>query len=241
MQLDGARYFYLRRAPGDNNEKLCVRDAAGGQERVLVDPDALATKPGQHFTINYFTPSLDGRYVAFGISEGGSEDSVIHVIETATGKQLPDAIDRAKFVGVTAWRPDGTLFYYMRLPKLAPGQSENEAEQRAVNFLHVLGNDPDKDVPVLGFGINPAIVLDPNDFSVVAVSPSSLYAIGLIVHGVRNEVTLYAAPLASVTGPQTPWKRLADVRRRRYQLRLARRHPLSPDPTRTRHITKCSR
>ncbi len=211
VQLDGSRYFYLRRAPGDNNEKLCVRDAAGGQERVLVDPDALATKPGQHFTINYFTPSLDGRYVAFGISEGGSEDSVIHVIETATGKQLPDAIDRAKFVGVTGWRPDGTSFYYMRLPKLAAGQSANEAEQRAVNYLHVLGSDPDKDVPVLGFGINPKIVLDPNDFSVVAVSPVSSYAIGLIVHGVRNEVTVYAAPLASITGPQTPWKKLLDV------------------------------
>jgi prolyl oligopeptidase len=211
VQLDGSRYFYLRRAPADNNEKLCVRDAAGGQERVLVDPDVLATKPGQHFTINYFTPSLDGRYVAFGISEGGSEDSVIHVIETATGKQLPDAIDRAKFVGVTGWRPDGTSFYYMRLPKLAAGQSANEAEQRAVNYLHVLGSDPDKDVPVLGFGINPAIVLDPNDFSVVAVSPDSSYAIGLIVHGVRNEVTVYAAPLASVTGPQTPWKKLLDV------------------------------
>ena len=54
-------------------------------------------------------------------------------------------------------------------------------------------------------------MLDPNDFSVVAVSPVSSYAIGLIVHGVRNEVTVYAAPLAAITGPQTPWKKLLDV------------------------------
>ena len=85
VNLVGSRYFYLRRAPGDSNEKLCVRDTSGGQERVLVDPDALATKPNQHFTINYFQPSLDGRYVAFGISEGGSENSVLHIVETATG------------------------------------------------------------------------------------------------------------------------------------------------------------
>ena len=60
VQLVGSRYFYLRRAPGDSNEKLCVRDTSGGQERVLVDPDMLATKPGQHFTINYFSRPSTG-------------------------------------------------------------------------------------------------------------------------------------------------------------------------------------
>ncbi|MBV9646598.1 MAG: S9 family peptidase [Candidatus Eremiobacteraeota bacterium] len=211
VQLVGSQYFYLRRQPTDNNEKLAVRDVADGAERVLVDPDRLATRPNQHFTINYFLPSLDGKYVAYGISEGGSENSVIHVVETATASVLPDSIDRAKFVGATAWRPDGRSFYYMRYPKLLPGAPQTEAEQRAVNYLHVLGNDPDKDVPVLGFGINPAIALDPNDFSIVSYSPATSYAIGLIAHGVKNEVTMYEAPLSAVSGPSTPWRKIVDV------------------------------
>jgi prolyl oligopeptidase len=211
VQLVASQYFYLRRQATDNNERLIVRSVSGGPERVLVDPDKLASSVTQHFTINYFLPSLDGRYVSYGISEGGSENSVIRIVETATGTLLPDTIDRAKFIGVTSWRPDGRSFFYMRLPKLAPGAPETEAEQRAVNYLHVLGQDPDKDVPVLGFGVNAAVPLDPNDFSIVTFSPATTFAIGAIAHGVRNELTLYAAPLAQVTGPDTPWKKIADV------------------------------
>jgi prolyl oligopeptidase len=210
VQLVGDQYFYLRRAPGDNNQKLCVRAVSGGAERVLIDPDKLATKPGQHFTINYFLPSLDDKYVAYGISEGGSEDAVLHVVETATGNVLSDAIDRARF-GISSWRTDGTSFYYVRLPKLLPGQPETMAEQRTVNYLHVLGGDPEKDVPVLGFGVSSAVPFEPDDAPFVNVSPASTYAIGQVVHGVSNEITLYAAPLSAATGPATPWKKVVDV------------------------------
>ena len=93
---DGPYYFYEKLNPGDNSPKLYVRNVDGGDERVLVDPQALAGA-GKHYTINYFLPSPDGGHVAYGISEGGSEASVIHVVETATGRVLPDAIDRALF------------------------------------------------------------------------------------------------------------------------------------------------
>ncbi|MBV9333090.1 MAG: S9 family peptidase, partial [Candidatus Eremiobacteraeota bacterium] len=90
---DGPYYFYLKLKPGDNSPKLYVRNVEGGDERALVDPQSLATS-GKHFTINYFQPSLDGSRVAYGISEGGSEAAVIHVVETADGRVLPDAISR---------------------------------------------------------------------------------------------------------------------------------------------------
>ena len=113
---------------------------------MLVDPQSLATA-GKHYTINYFLPSLDGSRVAYGISEGGSEAAVIHVVETATGHVLPDAIDRAYYFGVTSWLPDDKSFYYIRFPKLQPGESETDKETRAVAYLHVLGRDPDSDPP----------------------------------------------------------------------------------------------
>ena len=62
---DGAYYFYEKLNPGDNGPKLFVRNVDGRGERALVDPQTLAT-PGKHYTINYFLPSLDGRYVAYG-------------------------------------------------------------------------------------------------------------------------------------------------------------------------------
>ena len=82
---DGSNYFYEKLNPGDNSPKLYVRNVDGGDERVLVDPQSLASA-GKHYTINYFLPSPDGKLVAYGISEGGSEASVIHVVDTATGR-----------------------------------------------------------------------------------------------------------------------------------------------------------
>jgi len=57
----------------------------------------MTTADGKHYSIDYFQPSLDGVYVAYGISLGGSEESVLHVLQSSTGQVLPDSIDRAEF------------------------------------------------------------------------------------------------------------------------------------------------
>ncbi len=203
---DGDRYFYEKLKPGENSEKLYVREA-NGTERVLVDPEKLASA-GKHYTINYFLPSLDGSYVAYGISEGGSEASVIHVVETATGTILPDAIDRAYFVGATSWLPDGKSFYYVRFPELKPGEPEVDKETRAVNYLHILGRNPDRDVPVFGYGVNPKVTFETTDFPIVAYSPASKHTIGYVVHGVKNEVVVYSTPATALTSGDVPWTRV---------------------------------
>ncbi|HEY6326218.1 MAG TPA: prolyl oligopeptidase family serine peptidase, partial [Candidatus Cybelea sp.] len=207
VTLDGPYYFYEKLSPGDNSPKLYVRNMSGGAERVLVDPQALATT-GKHYTINYFLPSLDGSSVAYGISEGGSEAAVIHVVETATGQVLPDAIDRAYYFGVTSWLPDNKSFYYVRFPQLKPGESENDKETRAVSYLHVLGRDPDGDPAVFGYGVNPKIPFGLTDFPIMVYSPASDYTLAVIGHGVQNEQTIYAARAGTVDAT-TAWEPVA--------------------------------
>jgi prolyl oligopeptidase len=204
----GPYYFYEKLNPGDNSPKLYVRNADGSGERLLVDPQRLATA-GKHYTINYFLPSLDGRYVAYGIAEGGSEASVIHIVDAATARVLPDAIDRAYYVGATSWRPDGKSFYYVRFPKLRPGEPLTDKETRAVAYLHVLGRDPDRDVAVFGYGVNPKIRFGTTDFPIVIYSPASPYTLGVVEHGVKNEVTIYATRATALSSGDVPWKLVA--------------------------------
>ncbi len=208
VTADGPYLFYLELNPGDDVAKLYVRRRDGGAERLLVDPQRLAT-PGKHYTIDYFLPSLDGRYVAYGISEGGSEAAVLHVVETATARALPDAIDRCYFRGATSWLPGDDSFYYVRFPKLAPGEPASGTETRAVAYLHVLGRDPKLDPPVFGYGVNPAVPFGATDLPVVTYSPASPYLVGVARHGVARELSVYAVRSAPVASANAAWRPIA--------------------------------
>ncbi len=205
----GEQYFYYKTAPGDESRKLYVRDGLEGTERLLIDPDKLSS-PGKHYSIDYFEPSLDGRYVAYGVSPSGSEDSVLRVIGTSTGRELSEHIDRAQLANIS-WLPGGQSFFYNRLAKLAPEAASTERYQKNRAYLHVLGADPDKDEAVIGYGLSPEVKVLEDDFSFGAFSSGSPYVFGLVGHGVQNEISLYAAALSSLNGASTPWRKVIDV------------------------------
>ena len=209
LQWAPGMYFYFKTEPGSDNRKLFVREGLSGSERLLLDPEKRST-PGQHTSIDYFTPSLDGRYVAAGLSTGGSENSVLEILEVKTGRSLPDRIDRAQF-GAVAWRKDGKSFFYNRLAKLAPDAPPTEKYRKSQAFLHLLGADPEKEQPVFGYGLSPNVSLTVDDFPFIAYTPASPYAFGVVAHGVQNEATVYAAKLDALAGAKTPWRKIVDV------------------------------
>ncbi len=216
LQRVGDWYFYDKQKPGENLPILYVRPASGAPERVLIDPSKLSSDKKQHFTVDYFAPSLDGTYVAYGISEGGSEESVLHVIETASGRVLPDTISRARD-GVSSWRPDNASFYYLRENKLAPGEPATNKEQKVRTYLHVLGADPETDVAVGGFGVSPLITMAPTAFASGRDHAGLDLTRWLIVQNadVQNEgMTVYAAPADDYGDEQAAsrsWKKIVDV------------------------------
>ena len=209
LQSYGGRYFYLKTTPADKNRKLYMRDAKSGKETLLVDPEKL-TQGAVHYSIDYINPTYDGKRLAYGISPGGSENSVIHILDVDTGKESSETIDRAEF-GLTAWLPDNQSFFYVRLNKVGPNDPPTEKYLRARNLLHKVGTDPDKDEPVFGFGLSPQVTFAEPDFPIVAYVPGADWIAGIIAHGVRNEVTIYYARLSELNGAKTPWRKLADV------------------------------
>jgi prolyl oligopeptidase len=209
LQSFGGRLFYLKRTPGDDNRKLYVRDAASSSERLLIDPETL-TANGVHYSIDYYQASPDGKLVAVGISPGGSENSVMRVLEVESGRDLGDRIDRTQF-GAVFWLPDNHSFFYNRLQKLAPGAPRTDYYLNSRDYIHHLGNDPDKDVAVFGNGLSPAVAMKDSDFPFISLPPASRYAFGVVAHGVQNETTIYVAKLDDVHDANVTWRKLADI------------------------------
>jgi prolyl oligopeptidase len=130
---------------------LYVRDSLNGSDRVLVDANSLAADGT--IALDWFQPSENGKYVAYGTSPSGSEMSTLHVIESKAGEILPDTIERTRAASI-AWLHDNSGFYYTRYPKkgeVPPGQ---EMYNRHVYF-HLLGSPVETDNAIFGEGRGP--------------------------------------------------------------------------------------
>ena len=207
-QVSNDHIFYYKRLPDENIPKLYVRKGIGGKERLLVDPEAIKAPEGKHYAIDWFAPSLDNKYVAYGLSLGGSEQSVLHVMDVATGKETGDLIDRANF-GPPGWTSDHRLLYN-RLQKMAPDAPPTDKYVNSRVYLHALGSDPERDVAVLGPGVTPGITINPAELSFAGTTPGSRHAIGIVVNGVQREITIYTASLASIGAGKPDWKKVVD-------------------------------
>jgi prolyl oligopeptidase len=163
--IAGRHYFYTKREGMQNQPILYVRDsvvtndqgrvignqldALMGKDRVLVDANALAADGT--IALDWFQPSENGKYVAYGTSPSGSEMSTLHIVETKTGTILPDTIERTRAASI-AWKLDNSGFYYTRYPKKGDVPEGQEMYNRHV-YYHQLGDDPgDDDKLIFGEG-----------------------------------------------------------------------------------------
>jgi prolyl oligopeptidase len=147
--IAGKHFFYTKREGMQNQPILYVREGLNGDDRVLVDANKLAADGT--IALDWFQPSENGKYVAYGTSPSGSEMSTLHIIETKTGTVLPDTIERTRAASI-AWMLDNSGFYYTRYPKQGEVPEGQEVYNRHV-FYHVLGDDPtNEDTPIFGEG-----------------------------------------------------------------------------------------
>jgi prolyl oligopeptidase len=136
---DGAATFYWRQARDQEKPVSYVREHESLPERIVLDENEL--DPDEQLLS--FSPSRDGRYVALGIAQGGSEDARIRVMERATGEFLPDAL-RGTRHSYISWVPDNVGFYYTAAPQPGTVPAGDEAYWHTVYF-HRLGTQGDQD------------------------------------------------------------------------------------------------
>lgn len=148
------RRFFVRREGNQEHAVLMVAetDPAGGPdtERVLLDP--MAMDGSGLTTLDSWQPSIEGELLAYQVSVGGNEESVLRVVDVATGTEVDGPIDRARYSPV-AWVPGGRAFYYVRRidPVRVP---EDERQYHRRVYLHRLGTPVSADVEIFGSGLD---------------------------------------------------------------------------------------
>jgi prolyl oligopeptidase len=142
------RQFFTRREPGQEHAVLYTATAADG-ERALIDPTAI--DPSGATTLDSWRPDHAGRLLAYQLSEGGTEESVLRIMDVLTGADVDGPIDRCRYTDV-AWLPDSSAFYYTRrLPPEAVPPGEEQFHRRV--YLHHVGKPTSDDVLILGDGL----------------------------------------------------------------------------------------
>jgi len=210
LRVANGRVFYLRRDPGEDVAKLVAHLGPDESPLVLVDPNG-ANDGDVHFAIDWYSPSNDGKRVAYGLSRSGSEDSVLHVVEVDTGERHDLAITRTRWNEVV-WLDDDRSFLYTRFPEVAADATPMDRFLDNTIYLHRLGDDPESDALVLGRGSNPTVEMAPEDSAYIHISKRSPWMLGVVIHGVLKEMSVYVAPRAALADPATvAWKKIAGI------------------------------
>jgi len=200
----GERNFFLRRTADQEHAVALTTDPVDGattpptgpdpaRERVLIDPMALDATGTT--TLDAWQPSKEGHLLAYQLSAGGTEESVIRVMDVATGDSVDGPIDRARYSPV-AWLPGGKAYYYVRrLPPEQVPPGEEQYHRRVL--LHRLGADPADDVTVFGAG------LDKTNYYSVQVSRDGRWLVVAASAGTAPRTDVWIADL-SASSPETP-------------------------------------
>ncbi len=147
---EGSRYFSTRNDGLQNQGVLQVADGLHAPPRVLLDPNILS--PDATIALADFRPSPNGRYVAYALSDGGTDWKIWRVRDVDTARDLPDTLRFTKFTEVT-WDRDSSGFYYSRYPLGADGRGD-DSRQVAVH-RHRLGDDQSQDMLVYSLSDHP--------------------------------------------------------------------------------------
>ena len=167
-------------------------EGASGFRRVALDPNALSSDGT--VSIGFTNVSPDGRFMAYGASDGGSDWRTIRVRNVDTGQDLPDVITWAKFTAAS-WSPDSSGFTYSSYPEPANPLEQSNSNMRA--YFHKLGTTQADDR---------VIYADPahREVTMYVFIPSGDVRRWISLATLTGENQLSYQSLATVDSPMTP-------------------------------------
>jgi prolyl oligopeptidase len=191
----GKRYFYTRNSGLQPQPVYLVTEDPAQDGRVLLDPNGLS-KDGT-VSVADTGVSADGRLLAYGISDAGSDWITWKVRDVDTGKDLPDEVRWSKSSGAS-WRRDGSGFYYSRYDAPKPGEQLKGVNQDHQVWFHRLGTPQEQDRLVYRRADQPEWYLH------AEVSDDDRWLIVQARKGTNPEVAVFVQDLSRAGAPVEP-------------------------------------
>jgi len=157
----GNRYYFFRNDGLQNQSVLHVQDSLDGDADVVIDPNAW-TSDGTK-ALGGLAYSENGRYLAYGVNEAGSDWSTWHVMDLDSHEVLDDKVSWVKYSGAT-WTKDEKGFFYGRFDEPKEGSEFQNLTYNQKVYYHRVGTSQSDDVlvyerpeqPTWGFGLDVA-------------------------------------------------------------------------------------
>jgi prolyl oligopeptidase len=156
-------------------------------------------------------PSWDGRYLAYGMSAGGSEDASLYVLDIASGKNIGEPIPRV-YDTPLHWLPDSKSLTFTQTKKLAPGEPDTETYMDAKVLWLKVGDPESRAVAVFGPTVTKNLGLERLDVGEVIVERSSPFMIARTTDTTLPEGNLFVARRADLGKAAVKWIKFASAK-----------------------------
>ena len=201
MSERSGRYFFEKRLPGEETNKLYYRENIGSEDILLFDPQNYVKDI--KYTLGSWIVSDDGKKILMGITESGKERQTLKVLN----------VDDKTFYGENYaasypmdWLPESNnSFMYRELQE--EDVHKMESTQNSKVKIHILGEDKSKDRVILSRENNPELKINPEDYPYIYYYTESDY----IFAGkgtVDNNQEYFYAPKSQLTENKIEWKPL---------------------------------
>ena len=131
--------LFFRFQQGLQNQPALFVQTGDGAKKELINPNTINSEGTT--AMDWWYASPNGKFIAYGLSEKGSEQSVLHILNVETGENVDEPIDGCRYASV-GWMHDESGFFYSRkLDGDKPGEIDTEQSIR----FHKLGTGSEND------------------------------------------------------------------------------------------------
>ncbi len=134
--------FFTRNSGLQNQSPIYSQASLEAKAREILDPNKLS--PDGSIALSDYAPGPNGKYLAYALSQGGSDWQTLHVLDLATGKETSDRVQWVKFSGIS-WTRDGKGFFYARFPAPPKGEAISDQVTHQKLYYHRLGTAQSQD------------------------------------------------------------------------------------------------